>query len=46
MLDRSENPEPDPPPPLFGTWGRVYAVVIANTVLIYLLLVLFSKYAR
>lgn len=38
--------EPDVPPPIFGTWGRFYAVVIANTLLTYLLLVLFSAYAR
>ena len=38
--------EPDLPPPIFETWGRFYAVVIANTLVIYLLLVLFSAYAR
>ena len=38
--------EPDLPPPIFGTWGRFYAVVIANTLVTYLLLVLFSAYAR
>ncbi len=38
--------EPDSPPPVFGTWGRFYAVVVANTLLIYLLLILFSAYAR
>jgi len=38
--------EPDTPPPVFGTWGRFYAVVIANTLLTYLLLILFSAYAR
>ena len=36
----------DPPPPVFGTWGRFYALVIANTLLVYLLLVVFSTYAR
>lgn len=29
-------------PPVFGTWGRFYAVVIANTLVVYLLLFLFS----
>jgi len=38
--------EPDLPPPIFKTWGRFYAVVIANTLVTYLLLVLFSAYAR
>jgi len=38
--------EPDSPPPVFGTWPRFYAVVIANTLLTYLLLILFSAYAR
>ncbi len=38
--------EPDTPPPVLGTWGRFYAVVIANTLLAYLLLILFSAYAR
>lgn len=38
--------EPDSPPPVFGTWGRFYAVVIANTIVTYLLLILFSMYAR
>ncbi len=38
--------EPDLPPPIFKTWGRFYAIVIANTLVTYLLLVLFSAYAR
>jgi hypothetical protein len=38
--------EHDPPPPVFGTWSRFYAVVVANTVLVYLLLILFSRFAR
>ena len=38
--------EPDEPPPVFGTWGRFYAVVIANTLVVYLLLFLFSHYFR
>jgi hypothetical protein len=36
----------DPPPPIFRTWPRFYAVVIANTLLVYLLLLLFSRLAR
>ncbi len=43
-LPRSNAP-PDEPPPVLGTWRRYYAVVIANTVLAYLLLYLFSHYA-
>ena len=38
--------EPDTPPPVFGSWGRFYGVVIASTLLVYLLLILFSAYAR
>lgn len=38
--------EPESPPPVFGTWKRFYGVVIANTLLIYILLILFSVYAR
>ena len=41
-----ERDEPESPPPVFGTWGRFYAVVIANTLFVYLLLILFSAYAR
>lgn len=44
--DRTQEPERDPPPPIFGTWGRFYAIVVANTLFVYLLLVLFSRYAR
>jgi hypothetical protein len=36
----------DPPPPIFGTWPRFYAVVVANTLLVYLLLLLFSRFSR
>jgi hypothetical protein len=43
-LPRSKA-SPDEPPPVFGRWRRFYAVVIANTVLVYLLLYLFSYYA-
>ena len=38
--------DPDEPPPVFRTWGRFYAVVIANTLVVYLLLFLFSHYFR
>ncbi len=38
--------DPDEPPPVFGTWGRFYAVVIANTLVVYLLLFLFSHSFR
>jgi hypothetical protein len=36
----------DPPPPIFGTWPRFYAVVVVNTLLVYALLSLFSALAR
>jgi hypothetical protein len=36
----------DPPPPIFRTWTQFYAVVVANTLLVYVLLILFSRYAR
>ena len=38
--------DPDERPPVFGSWGRFYAVVIANTLVVYLLLFLFSHYFR
>ena len=41
-----EPEESESAPPVFGTWGRFYAVVIANTLFVYLLLLLFSAYAR
>jgi hypothetical protein len=44
--EEKTDPEYDPPPPVFGTWGRFYAVVVANTVFVYLLLSLFSRFAR
>ena len=37
--------DPEEPPPIFGTWRRFYTVVIVNTLLTYLLLLLFSHYA-
>lgn len=36
---------PDEPPPVLGTWRRMYAVVIINTLVVYLALWLFSHYA-
>ena len=33
------------PPPVLGTWRRVYAVVIVNTILVYLALLFFSAFA-
>ena len=42
----SDTPGPDPPPPIFGTWKGFYTVVIANTLLVYVLLLLFSAFAR
>jgi hypothetical protein len=38
--------EPESPPPILGTWKRVYVVIVANTLVTYLLLILFSAYAR
>ena len=38
--------EPDLPPPIFDTWIRFYAFVIANTLFVFVLLLLFSAYAR
>lgn len=43
---RRTNAHPDDPPPVFGSWGRFYAVVIANTLVVYLLLFLFSHFFR
>lgn len=40
------KPDPDEPPPVFGSWGRFYAIVIANTLVVYLLLYLFSHAFR
>lgn len=36
----------DPPPPIFGTWPRFYTVVVLNTLLVYVLLLVFSAFAR
>lgn len=41
----SPKADADEPPPILGTWGRFYALVIANTLLVFLLLYLFSRYA-
>jgi hypothetical protein len=42
----SDGEEPDAPPPLFGSWPRFYVIVVANTLLVYVLLLLFSAFAR
>ncbi len=41
-----EKEDADAPPPIFGTWSRFYAIVVANTLIVYLLLVLFSAVTR
>ena len=46
MSDPELEGEADSRPPIFGTWRNFYAIVIANTLFVYLLLVLFSRYAR
>jgi hypothetical protein len=46
MSDPSAPREDESRPPIFGTWPIFYAVVVANTLLVYLLLSLFSRYAR
>ena len=46
MSKRDDTTDPESPAPIFGTWRRFYAFVLANTFLVYLLLVLFSLYAR
>lgn len=40
-----EKADPEAPPPVFGTWKRFYMVVIINTLVTYLLLLLFSNFA-
>lgn len=46
MSKRDDATEPESPPPIFETWGRFYTVVLANTLFVYVLLLLFSAYAR
>jgi hypothetical protein len=46
MSDLERAPEAESRPPIFGTWRGFYIVVVANTLLVYLLLLLFSRYAR
>ncbi|HSF16672.1 MAG TPA: hypothetical protein VLK65_14080 [Vicinamibacteria bacterium] len=46
MSKQREDDEPDRAPPIFGTWKRFYVVVVVNTLFLYLLLLLFSLYAR
>ena len=41
----SGKADPEAPPPVFGTWKRFYIVVIINTLVTYLLLLLFSNFA-
>jgi hypothetical protein len=36
--------EPDEPPPLLATWGRVYAAVLVWTVLVITLIGVFSRW--
>ena len=38
--------DPDEPPPVLGSWGRLYVAVIVNTLVVYLLLFLFSHSFR
>jgi hypothetical protein len=42
----AEAAEADSPPPVFGSWPRFYLFVVVNTFVVYLLLVLFSRFAR
>ncbi len=37
------NPDPEEPPPILGTWARVYAVVIGWIVVLMLLFFWFTK---
>jgi len=49
MSKRDEAEEPvelEGPPPVFRTWGRFYAFVVANTLFVFALLLLFSLYTR
>ncbi len=38
------SPPPDDPPPLFGSWGRVYAAVLAWAVLVIAAVGAFSRW--
>jgi hypothetical protein len=40
-----EKADPDEPPPVLGTWRRFYWLVVINTLVVYLLLLAFSRYA-
>jgi len=42
----SDPKELDAPPPILGSWRRFYFVVVLNTLLVYALLLLFSRFAR
>jgi hypothetical protein len=39
------NVETDEPPPVLGSWKNFYVVVVVNTVIVFLLLWLFSYYS-
>ena len=36
------SPQAEPPPPLLGSWNRVYAVVVGELVLLVLLFLIFT----
>jgi hypothetical protein len=40
-----EKADPDEPPPVFGTWRRFYTIVLVNTIMVYLLLLVFSYFS-
>lgn len=37
---------PDEPPPLLGTWPRLYAAVLSYLILLIFLLYVFTRWAR
>ena len=39
-------PEPEEPPPVFGTWSRAYALVIGELALVVALLYALSRWAE
>jgi hypothetical protein len=43
-IELQQKADPEEAPPVFGTWRRFYIVVVVNTLLTYLLLLLFSYY--
>jgi hypothetical protein len=40
----NDRPDEDPRVPVFGTWGRLYAAVIVNALLVMALLALFERW--